>query len=190
MDHERFARIEVQAEAELWAWLGAHHAQAASVWLVTWKAAHPDRYVPREAVLDALIAHGWIDGRRLRLDEDRTMQLIGPRKQQSWAASYKARAERLIAEGRMQPAGLAALRAGQASGLWHVSDPIDALHDPEDLTAALEAGGGAGWWAGAAPSYRRNVLRWIAAAKGAKTRARRVATVAGHAAEGRKVPQS
>lgn len=189
MDHDKFARIEVRNEAGLWAWLGAHHGQPDSVWLVTWKAAHPDRHVGREAVLDALIAHGWIDGRRLKLDDERTMQLIGPRKQQAWAASYKARAERLIAAGRMQPAGLAALRAGQASGLWQASDPVDALIDPDDLTEALAQGGGAGWWAGAAPSYRRNVLRWIAAAKGADTRARRVATVAGHAAEGRKVPQ-
>ncbi len=189
MDPDRFARIEIHAEAQLWAWLGAHHARPDSVWLVTWKAAHRDRFVSREAVLDALIAFGWIDGRRMVLDADRTMQLISPRRQQAWAASYKARAERLIAEGRMQPAGLAALRAGQESGLWHASDPVDALIDPPDLTAALAEGGGAGWWAGAAPSYRRNVLRWIAGAKGADTRARRVATVADHAAEERKVPQ-
>jgi uncharacterized protein YdeI (YjbR/CyaY-like superfamily) len=189
MDADRFARIEVQDEAALWAWLGAHHAQAESVWLVTWKAAHRDRHVGREAVLDALIAHGWIDGRRMVLDEERTMQLIGPRRQMAWAASYKARSERLIAEGRMHPAGLRALEAGRASGLWTASDPVDALEVPPDLEVALKAGGGRDWWAVAAPSYRRNVLRWIAAAKGADTRARRVATVAGHAAEGRKMPQ-
>jgi hypothetical protein len=38
---DRFERVEVQTEAALWAWLAEHHAQAESVWLVTWKAKHP-----------------------------------------------------------------------------------------------------------------------------------------------------
>jgi hypothetical protein len=83
MDHDRFARVETRSASDLWAWLGAHHAQAASVWLVTWKAASPDPFVLRAAVLEALIAHGWIDGRRVRHDTDRTMQLIGARQQQA-----------------------------------------------------------------------------------------------------------
>jgi hypothetical protein len=38
MDPDRLARIEVQSEADLWAWLADHHGQEQSVWLVTWKA--------------------------------------------------------------------------------------------------------------------------------------------------------
>jgi uncharacterized protein YdeI (YjbR/CyaY-like superfamily) len=189
VDPDRFARVEVQTEAELWAWLADHHMQAESVWLVTWKAQHRDRYVSREAVLDALIAHGWIDGRRLKLDEDRTMQLISPRQQQAWAASYKTRAARLESGGRMHPAGRAAVERGRASGLWHASDPVDALVDPDDLLGALAHAGGLAWWQAAAPSYRRNILRWIAQAKRPETRANRLAIVASHAARGEKVPQ-
>lgn len=189
MDADRFARVEVQTEAELWAWLADHHAQTDSVWLVTWKVQHRDRYVSREEVLDALVAHGWIDGRRLKLDDYRTMQLISPRKQQAWAQSYKARAARLADEGRMHPAGCAAVECGRASGLWHASDAVDALVDPDDLLGALERAGGLVWWQDAAPSYRRNVLRFIAAAKRPDTRANRIGVVASHAARGEKVPQ-
>ncbi|MEE4348637.1 MAG: YdeI/OmpD-associated family protein [Pacificimonas sp.] len=189
MDPDRFARIEVQTEAALWAWLADHHVQPDSVWLVTWKAQHRDFYVSREAVLDALIAHGWIDGRRMKLDEARTMQLISPRRQQAWAQSYKTRAARLEAEGRMHPAGRAAVERGQASGLWHASDPVDALNDPDELVEALEQAGALNWWRAAAPSYRRNILRWIAQAKRSGTRANRIATVTSHAARGQKVPQ-
>lgn len=188
MDPTRFPQVEVRSEAQLWDWLGRHHAQTGSVWLVTWKAAHRDRYVSREAVLDALIAHGWIDGRRMKLDPDRTMQLISPRRQLAWTETYKTRAARLQGEGRMHPAGLAALAAGRASGLWQTSAPIDALEDPEDLLAALDVSGGAGWWRQAASSYRRNILRWIATAKRPQTRTRRITTVADHAAKGQKVP--
>lgn len=189
MDHDRFARVEVVSDRDLWAWLAAHHSQAESVWLVTWKAHHADRYVSREAVLDALIAHGWIDGPRMKLDDDRTMQLISPRQQQAWAQSYKSRADRLEAEGRMHPAGRLAVEAGRQSGRWHESDPIDALMEPPDLIEALGETGGAIWWSTAAPSYRRNVLRWIASAKRPETRAERIGTVAKPAAKGEKVPQ-
>jgi uncharacterized protein YdeI (YjbR/CyaY-like superfamily) len=189
MDPNRFEHVEVQTEAALWAWLADHHMQTESVWLVTWKAQHRDRYVSREAVLDALIAHGWIDGRRMKLDDDRTMQLISPRQQQAWAQSYKTRAARLEAAGRMHPGGRAAVERGRKSGLWRASDPIDALIDPDDLLFALEQGGGLDWWQAAAPSYRRNILRWIAEAKQPKTRASRLAIAAAHAARGEKVPQ-
>ena len=189
MDPDRFEHVEVASEQALWDWLGRHHARPDSVWLVTWKAAHPDRYVSREAVLDALIAHGWIDGRRLKLDDARTMQLIAPRRQQAWAQSYKDRAARLEAEGRMHPAGRAAVVEGQWSGKWHDSDPIDALIDPEDLTEALETRGATTWWLAAAPSYRRNVLRWIAGARRLETRRARIETVAAAASRGEKVPQ-
>ncbi|WP_220748637.1 YdeI/OmpD-associated family protein [Jannaschia pagri] len=179
-------RIEVTSEAALWAWLGAHHGRADGVLLVTWKATHRDKYLSRDAVLDALIAHGWIDGRRYKLDADRTMQLISPRREQTWAKTYKDRAARLEAEGRMHPAGRAAVAAGKASGLWDAMADVDALQVPDDLRAAL--GSGAGWFDGAAPSYRRNVLRWIAQAKTAPTRTKRIDTVAAHAQRGEKVP--
>jgi uncharacterized protein YdeI (YjbR/CyaY-like superfamily) len=189
MDPDRFERVEVASEQALWDWLGQHHARPDSVWLVTWKAAHPERYLSREAVLDALIAHGWIDGRRLKLDDARTMQLIAPRRQQAWAQSYKDRAARLEAEGRMHPAGRAAVAEGRQSGRWHDSDPIDALIDPEDLVQALDTRGATAWWRAAAPSYRRNVLRWIAGARREPTRHARIETVAAAAAKGEKVPQ-
>jgi uncharacterized protein YdeI (YjbR/CyaY-like superfamily) len=189
MDIEKFERVEVRSEAQLWDWLRENHSQAESVWLVTWKAAHRDRYVSRDAVLDALTAHGWIDGRRLKLDAERTMQLISRRRQQVWAGSYKARAARLREEGRMHPAGLAALRDGQAGDLWHVSEPIDQLKEPADLGKALDAIGAADWWRSAAPSYRRNVLRWIASAKRPETRARRIEIVVARSAKRERVPQ-
>ena len=189
MDPDRFVQVEVTSEQELWDWLGQHHGRADSVWLVTWKAESRDRYVSREAVLDALIAHGWIDGRRLKTDDARTMQLISPRKQQAWAQSYKTRAARLEAEGRMHPAGRAAVEVGRRSGKWTVSDPVDALIEPPDLKNALAFHGGTTWWQSAAPSYRRNVLRWIAAARRTETRAARIEKVASLAARGEKVPQ-
>lgn len=181
-------RVEVTGPQGLWDWLEKHHS-GPSVWLVTWKAAHRSKYVSRDQMLDALIAYGWIDGRRMKLDENRTMQLIAPRREQAWARTYKDRAERLIADGRMQAAGRAVLEAGKASGKWKASDPIDDLVVPNDLRAALDDARAGAWFDASAPSYRRNVLRYLAGAKRPETRAKRVCVIAGHAARGEKVPQ-
>jgi uncharacterized protein YdeI (YjbR/CyaY-like superfamily) len=188
MDPEKFARIDVSQIDELSAWLEANHASQDSVWLVTWKAAWRDRFVSREQVLDVLIAYGWIDGRRMKLDADRTMQLISPRKQQAWAQTYIDRADRLEQEGRMRPPGRKALEAARRSAVFDSMRPVDRLEDPDDLLKELDAAGGRNWWENAAPSYRRNILRWIAGAKGADTRLKRIGIATTHAAMGKKVP--
>ncbi|MEM6738835.1 MAG: YdeI/OmpD-associated family protein [Pseudomonadota bacterium] len=184
------ARVTVASAEALRDWLAAHHAQAEPVWLVTWKAHVTEKYVGREDVLDALVAFGWVDGRRMKLDDDRTMQLIAPRKQQAWADSYKTRAARLEAEGRMAAPGRASVAAGKASGLWDFYADVDALIVPEDLGQALAALPPAAMHFDAfAPSAKRNILRWVKIAKTAPTRAKRIAEVARLAAENRKPPQ-
>jgi len=60
---ERFAQVELRSAAELRAWLLAHHAQADSVWLVTWKKKPNAPFVSVGEVLDEVIVFGWIDGR-------------------------------------------------------------------------------------------------------------------------------
>lgn len=177
--------VEVTAVTQLWDWLAAHHGQDDSVRLITWKAAHPEKYVGLEDVLDALIAHGWVDGRRFVVDADRTAQLIAPRQQQAWSKSYKDRVARLRAEGRMHSAGEAAVAKGQASGLWAFFDDVDALIVPLDLGEALDLDA----WEALAPSYRRNVLRWIKLAKTPATRAKRIRLATEATRNGEKLPQ-
>ena len=141
-------------------------------------------------MLDELLCFGWIDGIRRKLDADRTMQLVSPRRHQVWAKTYKDRADLLLADGRMMPAGLAAIAASQHNGLWDAMADVDALIVPPDLELALAAHPmAAGWFATAAPSYRRNVLRWIKTAKTAPTRDKRIAVTVDHAGRGEKVPQ-
>lgn len=187
---EGFAQVEVRSASELRDWLLAHHAQSESVWLVTWKKAPGAPYVSTDAVLDELIAFGWIDGLRRKRDDGRTMQLISPRRQQAWAESYKRRAERLQAEGRMHPAGHAAIALAKQAGQWDDTAKVDALIVPLDLNDALGVDTAAArFFHAAAPSYRRNVLRWLHGAKRPETRAARILRIVGLSAERQKVPQ-
>ncbi len=187
---EDFERVEVRSTEALRDWLLTHHEQSDSVWLVTFKKHTGASYISTGDVLDELLCFGWIDGIRRKLDADRTMQLIAPRRVQHWSKTYKERVASLTAAGRMHASGLAAVAQGKASGLWTFLDDVDAGIAPPDLIAALgEVAPASAYFEGCPPAYRRNVLRWIKLAKTDKTRAKRIAkTVAACAAESR-MPQ-
>lgn len=182
-------RVEVTSAIQLREWLVGHHAQDESVWLITYKKSAGSRYVSTSEVLDELVAFGWTDGIRQKVDEDRTMQLISPRRTKPWAKSYKDRAEKLIAEGRMHPAGQASVDAAKATGAWDAMQEVDALEIPNDLTAALaERAPALENFRSFPPSTRRNILRWVAQARTDATRQRRISRIAMDAADNVRTP--
>ena len=106
--------------AEAWrAWLESHHARAAGAWLVFHKA-HTGRPSPSygEAV-DEAVCFGWVDNLMRRIDDDRYARRFVPRKPDSkWSESNVQRVNRLLAEGRMAPAGLASVAEAKKRGTW------------------------------------------------------------------------
>lgn len=188
IDTDRFPRVEVASVAELHQWLAQNHSQNEAVWLVTYRKRVPAKYLTTDEVLDELVSFGWTDGVRRKIDDERTMQLISPRRTKPWARTYKVRAERLIAEGRMQPPGMASVSAAKESGAWDQMNDVDDLVVPDDLYTALTATPPAwAFFSGFPPSVRRNILRWIASAKTAPTREKRITATVGEARLGRRV---
>jgi len=186
-----FEQVEVSSAQQLRKWLEHHHQQTERVWLVTFKKHVPEKYVSTSEVLDELLCFGWIDGIRRKLDPDRTMQLISPRKAQHWAKSYKDRAARLEKEQKMQPAGRKAMEESKRNGLWHFMEDVDALIKPADLQKALEDNPPALEEFNAfPPATQRFILRWIKLAKTKTTRAKRVEKTASLAQKGEKIPGS
>ena len=126
------------------------------------------------------------DGR----DEQRGKQYYAPRKPQSgWAATNEARVERLIAEGRMAPAGLAAIERARANGSWELLDSVERLEVPSDLAAALAAcPPAAANFAAFPPSVRKQLLTSLVMARRPETRAERVRRIAEAAARNERSP--
>jgi uncharacterized protein YdeI (YjbR/CyaY-like superfamily) len=187
---DNFEQVEVTSAQALHDWLGVNHTQEASFWLVTFKKHMGARYVSTDQILNALISFGWIDALRRKLDDDRTMQLICRRKNQAWAKTYQDRAARLIASGLMHQSGIDAIESAKASGLWNITAAVDALVMPDDLGTALDALQGArAYFDASAPSYRRNVLRWIFSAKTDATRQKRIEQTAQTCKRGERIPQ-
>jgi uncharacterized protein YdeI (YjbR/CyaY-like superfamily) len=131
------------AHARAWrAWLARNHADPTGVWLVLAKknTTEPTSLTYAQALEEAL-CHGWIDGQTRRRDEATYMQRFTPRRLRSrWSKRNVAIAERLIAEGRIHPAGLAEVERAQADGRWQEAYAGAAAAEvPEDLQAALDA---------------------------------------------------
>ena len=186
-----FEHVEVASATELRDWLEAHHKQHQGVWLVRYKKHVIQKYVSAQQVLDELLCFGWIDGPARKVDEDRTKQFVSPRRTYHWARSYKERAERLTLEGRMRPAGLAAIEDSKRRDLWDVLDDVDDLILPDDLVRALASHGSATeHFAAFQESAKRFALRWIKLARSPEARARRIGKTASLAEQNLKVPGS
>jgi uncharacterized protein YdeI (YjbR/CyaY-like superfamily) len=166
------------------AWLEANHATARGAWLVTWRSRSGRVRLDYEAALEEALCFGWVDSTGGHVDDERGKLYFAPRKSRSvWAASNKARVERLIDEGRMAPAGLAAIERAKANGSWEILDSAERLEVPEDLTAALQARPPAAVnFAAFPPSARKMLLGWVALARRPETRAARITEIAEAAA--------
>lgn len=185
---EHLEKVEIDSRDAWRRWLKANHGRTGSVWVVTWKKADPDRHVPYDALVEEALAFGWVDSLPRKLDEARSMLLMSPRKPGgAWSAANKARIDRLIGDGRMEPAGLAAVERAKADGTWSKLDAVEALQIPDDLARAFEGLPGSREKFEAFPrSVKRGVLEWIVQAKRPETRARRVEETARLAAENRR----
>jgi uncharacterized protein YdeI (YjbR/CyaY-like superfamily) len=121
-------------------WLGAHHHEQDGVWLALAKkrVTEPTSLTYDQALEEAL-CHGWIDGQARRGDERTYRQRFTPRRPRSaWSKRNVAIVGRLLAEGRMLPAGLAAVAAAKADGRWEAAYAGPArIEVPADLAAAL-----------------------------------------------------
>jgi uncharacterized protein YdeI (YjbR/CyaY-like superfamily) len=172
---------------ELRDWFDANHETADELWLGQYKKASGRQTVTWPEAVDEALRVGWIDSVRHSLDEGRSVQRFTPRRRGSiWSARNVAIAERLIAEGRMLSAGLAAFEARSAARTAVYSYEREAAAFTEEETRRFRADAAA-WsdWEGRSPSYRRAVTFWVVSAKRPETRARRFETLLADSAAGR-----
>jgi uncharacterized protein YdeI (YjbR/CyaY-like superfamily) len=182
--------LEVHDRASWRAWLEANHATSPGVWTVTWRdRARQPRLDYEDAVQEAL-CFGWVDSTGGVVDDERGKLYFAPRKPRSpWAATNKARVERLIRDGLMRPAGLAVIEQAKANGWWTILDSVERLEVPDDLQAALEASPpAAANFASWPPSVRKQQLAHVAYAMRPETRAARIAKVTDFARRNERPP--
>lgn len=92
-------------------WLSKHHKNATEIWLVSFKKHTKKPSLPYNDAVEEALAYGWIDSIEKSIDKDSYAQRYSPRRPGSnWSAMNKERARRLIEQGKMTRAGLAAMK--------------------------------------------------------------------------------
>lgn len=189
--HDDYQRVEVGTAREWRSWLETHHAQVDGAWLVSFKKATGKTAMTYDEAVEQALCFGWVDSLPRKLDAERSMLLFTPRKPTSrWSRPNKERVARMEAAGQMTPAGRSLVEAAQANGSWTALDDVENLVVPDDLADALrELPGAAENWEGFPRSTRRGILEWLLDAKRPATRSKRIAQIAGDAAEGKRANQ-
>jgi uncharacterized protein YdeI (YjbR/CyaY-like superfamily) len=180
---ERFESVEAFER-----WLAEHHAQSDGLWLKLARTGSGIPSVTQPEAVETALRFGWIDGQARSLDERFYLQRFTPRRARSmWSKRNRERATALIAEGRMEPGGLAEVERAKADGRWEAAyDAPSGATVPDDLQRALDAEPrAAALFATLDSRNRYSILHRVQTAKKPETRARRIAGFVAMLAEGR-----
>jgi uncharacterized protein YdeI (YjbR/CyaY-like superfamily) len=182
--------IRFDSQAAWEEWLDANHGESPGIWVKIAKKASGIETVTHAGALEVALCFGWIDGQRKALDERYFLQKFTPRTPKSrWSRINRESAERLVAAGRMRPAGLAAIEAARADGRWNAAyEPQSTAIVPEDLQRELDSRPrAAAFFASLDSRNRYAILYRLQDAKKPETRARRLAQFVAMLEEHRKV---
>ena len=165
------------ADASEWRrWLHACHAEEESVWLVLYHKKSSVESITHSQAIDEALCFGWIDSKRNSRDDQSCFQYFSRRKPKSnWSRVNKEKVERLVAEGRMMPAGQKMIDLAKENGTWTALDDVENLVVPSDLQGALNQNRKASdYWETFPRSAKRSILEWIFNAKRDETREKRI----------------
>ncbi len=109
-------------------WLAKNYEKEKEIWLVFYRKASGKSRVSYNDAVDEALCFGWIDSTVKKVDDESFAQRFTPRRPKSPVSEMnKVRIRRLIAAGKMTPAGLAA-----------VGDIYVKFKVPEDILDAIK----------------------------------------------------
>jgi uncharacterized protein YdeI (YjbR/CyaY-like superfamily) len=172
------------------AWLRKNHSTSEGAWLEIAKPGAPESTISYGEALEIALCYGWIDGQKKAQDATHWLQRFTPRRPRSmWSKVNRARAEALVAAGRMQASGQAEIDRAKADGRWDAAyDGARTATVPADLQAALDAQPKAEAFFCTLNAANRYAVLWrVQTAKKPETRARRIETLVAMLARGEKI---
>jgi len=170
--------LHVNNRTEWRMWLEKHYKSESELWLVFYKKHTSKPNVSYGEAVEEALCFGWIDSLIQKIDEDTYARKFTPRKSGSkWSALNKHRVAKLTKEGRMTEAGKATMRFIDKEDDYGRTprQKLLQLIPPPFLRQALQNNRKA-WrnFQQLAPSYQRNYVAWISAAKTNDTRNKRI----------------
>lgn len=178
------------SRSDLRQWFDEHHTTAQELLVGYYKKSSDQPSITWPESVDEALCYGWIDGIRKSVDDASYTIRFTPRKPGSiWSAVNLRRAQALIENGQMHPAGLKAYQARQEnkSGIYSYEQRSGEL--PEPYAQELRQNEVA-WefYQLQPPSYRKSAGWWVVSAKQEETRHKRLAQLIEDSAQGRTIP--
>ena len=133
--------LVVADQEALRVWLREHHATSPGVWLVLTRKGGSVTTLSWQQAVDEALCVGWIDGQSAKRDDETSSIRFTPRgPRSSWSQRNVGHVARLETEGRMLPAGRAAVDAAKGDGRWQAAyAPQSEAEVPPELAAAIAA---------------------------------------------------
>jgi len=109
------------------------------VWLKLAKKGSGETTVTYAEAVESALCYGWIDSQAKTFDDKFYIQKFTPRRAKSvWSKKNREKAEQLMADGLMKPAGLEQVNAAKADGRWDAAyEGQSTAEAPEDFLKAL-----------------------------------------------------
>jgi uncharacterized protein YdeI (YjbR/CyaY-like superfamily) len=132
--------IAFETQQDWEAWLEEHHTNTKGIWLKLAKKDTGIASVSYAEALEGALCSGWIDGQKASFDEQYWLQKFTPRSPKSiWSKVNCGKATVLMAEGRMQPAGMQQVELAKADGRWEAAyESQSKITVPADFQSALD----------------------------------------------------
>lgn len=172
--------LYVKNRVEWREWLEVNHSMTKGIWLIYYKKPSGKPRIPYNEAVEEALCYGWIDGKIKRVNDDYYIQWFTPRRPGSrWSKLNMNRAQKLINEGRMRPAGLEAFEeTNRKPELIYDIKSVNNLPVPDDLMEALKNNIVAyNNFINFPPSSHKLYVLWLTSAKRAETRQARIAII-------------
>ena len=185
MQKEEIGIFYPKSKTEWRKWLEKNHLSKQSVWLVFHSKKSTKKSITWSDSVDVALCYGWIDSKKIKIDEETSHQFFSKRKPQStWSKINKNKVDQLIKEGLMKEAGFASIERAKQNGSWTILDEVEELIIPEDLEAAfIDKSEAKDFFLSLSKSVRKIILSWLVFAKTTETRQKRIAEIVESAEE-------
>ena len=174
--HNNINAFHAKDRKEWRKWLTKNHKTEKSVWLIIYHKRSEKPTVYYDEAVEEALCFGWIDSVAHKRDHESMYQYFAPRKPKSnWSKLNRERADRMISEKKMKPAGQAMIDLAMKTGTWTALVDIENAVLPPDLQRAFNKNKIAlKNFTAFPPSSKKIILEWIRNAKRAETREQRI----------------
>src|SRR5690606_5744678 len=159
-----------------------------AVWLVFHTKSSGKSSISWSEAVDVALCFGWIDSKKIKIDEESSHQFFSKRKPNStWSKINKEKVRQLMEKGLMAQAGLDSVEIAKRNGSWTIIDEVEELIIHDDLKEAFKKHKGSeDYFLSLSKTTRKMMLKWVVLAKRPETRQKRIDEITKSAVEDKK----